>query len=722
MDRNKSSNNISSCCCGCAEQFVKLVNLCISTAYSNRFLQEITGKDEAMQHVSNLLGSISVALHFLAAELSDHILNVEPHLNHFKIFDPKYPSWKGDPTKFVLEGNKVLVVAIEHFLNLLKIHDHHVERSLVKKLIRRTKLIFLWDELEKLLLTEIEKESVDLSRSQIDVKENPESSEEKIKNEDDSTRAAQSKSPRDEIKTEPLNHSKEVQEDRQKGNSEVDPSQASKQIQETIKERNKMKDSANQASEEDILKDLNFSFLRESDESFEPKVTSSSIKEPRVDREHSSSGEDNNVPLEEEQIKESEDTSSLSASEGQVSEDSDSLPKDSSPKEGDVLSDNSIESFEPKVTSSSIKEPKVDREHSSSSENEEEQIKESNESTSASEGQISQESDSPSKDSSPKEGDELSDNSMEYNVEQKTVTGDDLKGTVFFLVLDVPIQSNTLAITDAEVGTFLLAANWIFAYGGTIKVPKKYLDYKFLKDLKKHDKLSAWNGAPWELADEIDLIISVGAPGNFDNSSLEFGKEIPPVIKFDVRDEDDLVDNPLEPWKLKRRISERTMELRRMRLGLRLETLGELTVIRTAMNEVTLMKLSPPNTLRLRVEVDQVLLDEFEADGLIIASPTGSNRSNKKFGGPVASPGLECIIITPVAMRRMTPFIVSPRSRITVSLKEGSHSAYVEFDGNYVGTLDKDGRLVVRAADFFLEELVDKKDSEIKMLSSMKNQ
>ena len=113
VDKTKSNKNISSCCCGCAEQFVKLINLCISTAYSNRFLQEITGKDKSMQHVSDLLGSISVALHFLAAELSAHILNVEPHLNHFKIFDPKYPSWKGDPTKFVLEGNKVVVVAIE---------------------------------------------------------------------------------------------------------------------------------------------------------------------------------------------------------------------------------------------------------------------------------------------------------------------------------------------------------------------------------------------------------------------------------------------------------------------------------------------------------------------------------------------------------------------------------------------------------------------------------
>ena len=651
VDKTKSNKNISSCCCGCAEQFVKLINLCISTAYSNRFLQEITGKDDSMQHVSDLLGSISVALHFLAAELSAHILNVEPHLNHFKIFDPKYPSWKGDPTKFVLEGNKVVVVAIEHFLGLLKFHDHTIERSLVKKLIRNTKLILLWDQLEKLLFKEIEKDS--------DTDTDSAESEKEIKNEDQSTRAVESKNyPRDEklqnIKTEPLNLSEEEKN--------PFPSKASDQIQNRFRERIQIKDSANQASEEDILRDLNFSFMNDSDEAFDPKVTSSGKKEPEVDAEDFSPSDGNNISLKEEHIKESNSEESISTSKDNVS--------------------------------------KIEND-----------VKESE--------------DSQSKEEFPslKVGEELPDNSIEYNVDKKEVSGGDFEGSVFFLVLDVPIQSNTLVITDAEVEAFLRAANWILAYGGTVKVPKKYLDYNFLKDLKQNDKLSAWNGAPWELPDEIDLIISVGGSGNFDNSSLEFGKEIPPVIKFHVEETDDLEDNPLEPWELKRRISERIMELRRMRLGLRLETLGELTIIRTAMNEVAVMKMSPPHPLRLRVSVDNVLLDEFEADGLIIASPTGSNRFNKKFGGPLVSPGLECIIITPVAMRRMTPFVVSPRSRITVSLMKVSHSAsaYVEFDGNYVGTMDKDGRLEVRAADFFLEELVDKKDSEIKMLSSMKH-
>ena len=649
LDKTESNNTISSCCCGCAEQFVKLINLCISTAYSNRFLQEITGKDVSMQHVSDLLGSISVALHFLASELSAHILNVEPHLNHFKIFDPKYPSWKGDPTKFVLEGNKVVVVAIEHFLSLLKVHDHTTERSLLKKLIRNTKLIFLWDELEKLLLAEIELDS-DSQRGE---------SEKKIKNEDQSTstRSVESRNnPQDQrlqnnVKTEPLNLSEEE-------NKPVLPSQASNQIQESFKKRSQIKDSANQTSEEDILRNLNFSFMNDPDEFFDPKVTSSARKEPEVETEDYPPREDKNISVEEEHIKESNSEDSSSSQDSYIGDKASLMENDKESKE-DVR-------------------------------------------------------------------EELTDNSIEYNVDKRTVSGKDFEGSVFFLVFDVPIQSNTLTITDSEVEAFLRAAHWIFAYGGTVKVPKKYLDYKFLKDLTQYNKLSAWNGAPWELPDEIDLIISVGGSGNFDNSSLEFGKEIPPVIKFDVKEEEDPEDNPLEPWELKRRISERTMELRRMRLGLRLETLGELTILRTAMNEVTLMKMIPPNPLRVRVDVDNVLLDEFEADGLVIASPTGSNRISKRFGGPLVSPGLECIIITPVAIRRMTPFIVSPRSRITVTLPEVSHSAYsasasVEFDGNYVGTLDKDGRLEVRAADFFLEELVDKNDSEIKMLSSMKH-
>ena len=250
--------------------------------------------------------------------------------------------------------------------------------------------------------------------------------------------------------------------------------------------------------------------MKDPDDSFDPTITSSARKEPEVETEDYSPRKDNNISLKEEHITESN------------SEDSSSSPD----------------------SRSGGKESLV------------ENVKESKE-------ELSQ-----------KVSGELSDNSIKYNVDKRTVSGKDFEGSVFFLVFDVPIQSNTLAITDLEVEAYLRAAHWIFAYGGTVKVPKKYLDYKFLKDLKQYNKLSAWNGAPWELPDEIDLIISVGGSGNFDNSSLEFGKEIPPVIKFDVKEEDDPEDNPLEPWELKRRISERTMELRRMRLGLRLETLG----------------------------------------------------------------------------------------------------------------------------------------------------
>ena len=324
LDKTEFNNNISSCCCGCAEQFVKLINLCISTAYSNRFLQEITGKDVSMQHVSDLLGSISVALHFLAAELSAHILNVEPHLNHFKIFDPKYPSWKGDPTKFVLEGNKVVVVAIEHFLSLLKVHDHTIERSLLKKLIRNTKLIFLWDQLEKLLLMEIELDS-DSQKSK---------SENKIKNEDQSSNARSVKSqnnPQDQrlennVKTEPLNLSEEE-------NKPVLPSQASNQIQESFKKRSLIKDSANQASEEDILRDLNFSFMDDPNESFDPKVTSSARKEPEIETEDYPPREDNNISLKEEHIKESNSEDSSSSQDSYLGGKASSLMKKKNVKE-----------------------------------------------------------------------------------------------------------------------------------------------------------------------------------------------------------------------------------------------------------------------------------------------------------------------------------------------------------------------------------------------------
>ena len=98
--------HLSSCCCGCAEEYVILVNLFISTGYSNRFLKEIIEKDRSLKKVSDILGSLSASLHAIAADLSLHIIKKDCHINHFKVFDPKCPKWTSENrVAFIMEGN-----------------------------------------------------------------------------------------------------------------------------------------------------------------------------------------------------------------------------------------------------------------------------------------------------------------------------------------------------------------------------------------------------------------------------------------------------------------------------------------------------------------------------------------------------------------------------------------------------------------------------------------
>jgi hypothetical protein len=137
------------CCCSCSRALVHTANLATSTAFSNRFLHELTEKDPAMEQVSRVLGKLSVSLHYLASKLIRHILS---HGFAFDHYDPGKPAWSGEPSDVVLDGNRDMVENLKVLLEKLKSHKHSMERNLIKKYLKRTDLPLLWDELENLMV------------------------------------------------------------------------------------------------------------------------------------------------------------------------------------------------------------------------------------------------------------------------------------------------------------------------------------------------------------------------------------------------------------------------------------------------------------------------------------------------------------------------------------------------------------------------------------------
>ncbi|MEY4173693.1 MAG: inorganic polyphosphate/ATP-NAD kinase [Actinomycetota bacterium] len=110
----------------------------------------------------------------------------------------------------------------------------------------------------------------------------------------------------------------------------------------------------------------------------------------------------------------------------------------------------------------------------------------------------------------------------------------------------------------------------------------------------------------------------------------------------------------------------------------------------SALNEAVLEKLEPGHTIRLKVDIDGTPFTSYAADGLILATPTGSTAYSFSARGPVLSPRLRALLLTPVS-----PHMLFDRS-LTL---DASESVAIEVVGHRVATLSVDGQPACRLAE-----------------------
>lgn len=97
----------------------------------------------------------------------------------------------------------------------------------------------------------------------------------------------------------------------------------------------------------------------------------------------------------------------------------------------------------------------------------------------------------------------------------------------------------------------------------------------------------------------------------------------------------------------------------------------------TALNEITVQK-ADPSMIIINVFVDDIYLNTYWADGLIISTATGSTAYNLSVGGPILSPEDESIIISPISPHNLTirPIVISGESRLRMTI-EGRSAEYL---------------------------------------------
>ncbi len=128
------------------------------------------------------------------------------------------------------------------------------------------------------------------------------------------------------------------------------------------------------------------------------------------------------------------------------------------------------------------------------------------------------------------------------------------------------------------------------------------------------------------------------------------------------------------------------------------DTLEECPV---ALNDIAVLKRDHASMITIRAMVDGKYLTTYQADGLVISTPTGSTAYNLSNGGPIAMPDSHVLCLTPVAPHslNMRPVVISDTSEITLTVESRTHNFLAAIDGRSV-KLDEHVRLTVSKAPF----------------------
>lgn len=106
----------------------------------------------------------------------------------------------------------------------------------------------------------------------------------------------------------------------------------------------------------------------------------------------------------------------------------------------------------------------------------------------------------------------------------------------------------------------------------------------------------------------------------------------------------------------------------RMRLGVTVHSGGRVLETRGALNEAVIQR-SLARLADLEADLDGDPITTYKADGLIVSTPTGSTAYSLAAGGPILTPDLEAMVLTPICPHTLTnrPVVVRPDSRVRVT-------------------------------------------------------
>lgn len=123
-----------------------------------------------------------------------------------------------------------------------------------------------------------------------------------------------------------------------------------------------------------------------------------------------------------------------------------------------------------------------------------------------------------------------------------------------------------------------------------------------------------------------------------------------------------------------------------------------------ALNEVAINRKDSTSMIVINTFIDDEFLNAYWADGLIVATPTGSTGYSLSCGGPVITPSAKSLVVTPIAPHNLNvrPLVIPINSKIKLQISGRSNQFLVSLDSRII-TVEKHTEIYIETADFKLK-------------------
>lgn len=203
----------------------------------------------------------------------------------------------------------------------------------------------------------------------------------------------------------------------------------------------------------------------------------------------------------------------------------------------------------------------------------------------------------------------------------------------------------------------------------------------------------------------VDLVISMGGDGTFLKAACMVGEREIPILGINKGRLGFLADVlPSEIEDVLEHVLRRDYMIENHTV-IKLEADGEcIDCCPFALNDIAVLKRDTASMISIKAYVNGEFLVNYQADGLIIATPTGSTAYSLSNGGPIIVPQSGSLCITPVAPHSLNirPIVINDTSVIELEVCSRSHNFLVAIDGRSM-KLTEGTRLTIRKADYMVK-------------------